>query len=302
MSSEYKIDEKYIQQALAAFYGLIEGKREGDPNTRYKSWEYCYQVFNEKRAEYRKSGEEKKKEIVDFLALHMAFYLASWGMYRGSSFLLQRDYKTHIAAVEILLEEQYDCLCGYTPEAPLDERTEQNKLLFGKNGLYERIRASYNKEKGECDFLEDGENAEANASDTLITKILMGALGCVPAFDRFLKRAIKWLKEFPAYTKIAQSIENDGKTFALLERFAFENKDALQIKDNTLYPVMKCVDMFLWQIGYEYDLMDVLKNEKISTETKDKAVKRAQALGIVQEDDYEKVREAIEKRWERKGV
>lgn len=299
MYSEYKINEKYIHQALATFYGLIDEKKEGDPNTRYKSWEYCYQIFQEKRTEYQAAEKKKKEEIVDFLALHLAFYLASWGMYRGSSFLLQRDYKTHKPAVEILLEAQYDCLCGYCPEEPLNNATEQNKLLFGEEGLYERIRESYNKGKGESVSLEDGKNVDTNASDTLITKILMGALGCVPAFDRFLKRGIKWLKEISGYTKITQSIEDKGKTFALLEKFAFANKDALRIKGNTFYPIMKCVDMFLWQIGYEYDVIDVLGNEKASQETKNKAVKRAQILGIAKENDYKSVSTAITERWEK---
>lgn len=33
---------------------------------------------------------------LDYLSLQLAFYLASWGMYRGSSFLLQKYYRVHI--------------------------------------------------------------------------------------------------------------------------------------------------------------------------------------------------------------
>jgi hypothetical protein len=44
---------------------------------RYKSWDNCFQAFS----------VSKQLEIQ---VLELAFYLASWGMYRGSSGLLQK--------------------------------------------------------------------------------------------------------------------------------------------------------------------------------------------------------------------
>ena len=70
-----------------------------DSNHRFKSWEYCYTAFG-------------NLDSVDYLSLHLAFYLASWGMYRGSSFLLQKDYRIHIPVVKELLSEKYDALAG----------------------------------------------------------------------------------------------------------------------------------------------------------------------------------------------
>jgi len=43
----------------------------------------------------------------DYLSLHHAFYLASWGMYRGSSFLLQKDYKVLTPIVEEILKRLF---------------------------------------------------------------------------------------------------------------------------------------------------------------------------------------------------
>lgn len=75
-----------------------------DENGRYRSWEHCYSHFIKARG---------SQEIdYDYLSLQLAFYLASWGMYRGSSFLLQKDYKVHIPVVEELLSEKYDVLAG----------------------------------------------------------------------------------------------------------------------------------------------------------------------------------------------
>lgn len=73
-----------------------------DENGRYRSWEHCYSHFIKARG---------SQEIdYDYLSLQLAFYLASWGMYRGSSFLLQKDYKVHIPVVKELLNEKYDVL------------------------------------------------------------------------------------------------------------------------------------------------------------------------------------------------
>jgi len=49
---------------------------------------------------------------MDHLCLHLAFYLASWGMYRGSSKLLQKDYKVHATSVKELMKKEYINLCA----------------------------------------------------------------------------------------------------------------------------------------------------------------------------------------------
>ena len=70
-----------------------------DEHGRYLSWIHCFNVFKENRF-------SANMQTYDYLALHLAFYLASWGMYRGSSFLLQKDYKIHIPVVKMLLERK----------------------------------------------------------------------------------------------------------------------------------------------------------------------------------------------------
>jgi hypothetical protein len=83
--------------------GFYNDLRE-DENGRYRSWEHCYSHF------YKARGN--KTADIDDLSLQLAFYLASWGMYRGSSFLLQKDYKVHIPVVKESLKEKYNPLMG----------------------------------------------------------------------------------------------------------------------------------------------------------------------------------------------
>ena len=73
-----------------------------DTNGRYRSWEHCYKCFYDAR--------KTENPDYDYLSLQLAFYLASWGMYRGSSFLLQKDYKIHIPIVKEILDSQYNPL------------------------------------------------------------------------------------------------------------------------------------------------------------------------------------------------
>ena len=89
-----------VIESANVFYGELRS----DANGRYRSWEHCYKCFYDAR--------NNPNCDYDYLSLQLAFYLASWGMYRGSSFLLQKDYRVHIPVVEELLKTQYDCLSG----------------------------------------------------------------------------------------------------------------------------------------------------------------------------------------------
>lgn len=57
-----------------------------DPHHRFNSWKHCYHFFKENHARLNEEA------IQDTAALHLRFYLTSWGMMRGSTDLLQKDY------------------------------------------------------------------------------------------------------------------------------------------------------------------------------------------------------------------
>lgn len=65
---------------------------DGDPLHRYSSWVNCFKAFS-------------TTEDYDNHVLELAFYLASWGMYRRSSGLLQKNHLIHEESVKILLSE-----------------------------------------------------------------------------------------------------------------------------------------------------------------------------------------------------
>lgn len=155
---------------------------QSNAHSRYKSWEHCFLIF----ANYK--GKKLHEEDIDYLCLHLSFYLASWGMYRGSSFLLQRDYKIHASVVKELMEDKYLSLWSIKCEEYIKEETKSLDLLFDLRkkleSIYSEVRESVNEELGTA-------IPESGISEILISKILMGTLGCVPAYDRFFVSGIK---------------------------------------------------------------------------------------------------------------
>lgn len=209
-----------------------------DPHGRYMSWRYCYQIFSENR-------NTADKQMIDYLSLHLAFYLASWGMYRGSSFLLQKDYKVHIPVVEIIQEQRYHPLYGISAEALCEEHSLD--LLLD---ITERIRDCYAKEQPSANRIMN------NATDTLITKILLGTLGCVPAFDDYYVNSVK-------KNRVSKGVFNKTSVRSVAEFYCdhldvFENLRHELSACGIEYPPMKLMDMCFWQDGY----MDGLKKRK----------------------------------------
>ena len=79
-------DQKKLAEAIQAGYECYDSMKD-DPHHRYLSWEYCHEAF-------RLNRRPQIDATIDYLCLHLAWYLASWGMLRNS-FLMQKDYKIH---------------------------------------------------------------------------------------------------------------------------------------------------------------------------------------------------------------
>lgn len=204
-----------------------------DSHGRYLSWRHCYNAFMANR---NKADDGTQ----DHLALHLAFYLASWGMYRGSSFLLQKDYKIHIPVVKIIMEEKYQPLMGISAE----EMIKDDKLQLLEE-VSDRIRKAYG---GEQPSFEGTVN---HATDTLVTKILLGTLGCVPAYDRYYVQAVRQYGiSSGGYNK--KSVR-DIAGYYLSHKAEFERVREELSACGTEYPAMKLMDMCMWQAAFEAD-------------------------------------------------
>jgi hypothetical protein len=129
------------------------------PTDRYASFDYCFNYFQRRREEGR-IGALTNGDELQLACLHLGFYLASWGMYRGSTVLLQRSAAYLKPVIEAIARTPAAAwgidADGYT--------TEACALLLDTGS---RIRAAFPE----------------GATDTLVTKIMLGVFGSVPAYD-----------------------------------------------------------------------------------------------------------------------
>ncbi len=223
-----------IDELISAAQTFYDDARANE-NGRSRSWEHCYRVFRDARTD--------PSPDYDYLSLHLAFYLASWGMYRGSSFLLQKDYKVLVPIVEEILKPEYDCLFGV---ACTDLRNDDIRAQLKE--LYDYIADYYFRPiRNEV----AGREVESSVSPVLVTKILMGALGCVPAYDRFFEEGARHLG-------LEKKSYNEDSLLELADIYEEHNdrleeaRRGMRVGDLT-YPQMKLLDMGFWQVGYDQE-------------------------------------------------
>ena len=225
------INKEKVLSGINKFYSDLEA----DENARYLSWEHCYKSFQE--AHNKPILTDKG---MDYLSLHLAFYLASWGMLRGSSFLLQKDYKVHIDIIKELYKPCYNNLwCINYIELQKQENLDMlMDLIENLKSIY-RIKRRNVKEVG------------TDISDILVTKVLLGTMGCVPAYDEYFKKGI-------SKYNIATQLLSKSSIKGLAEYYE-ENKTELEDVRKSIsrasqleYTQMKVLDMAFWQLGYDY--------------------------------------------------
>lgn len=176
-----------IEGNIAAFIG---GRR---PDARYTSFDYCFNYFQSFREQGR-VNEIASRENMQLSCLHLGFYLASWGMFRGSSTLLLKSLKHYEPVVKVIADAtqqswDLDAHC-YSTEAWLEIQR-----------LDRQIRSAFHHPNG--------------VSDILTTKVMLGVFGNIPAFDNFFKAGFRAATFGP-------------KSFRRIGHFYHENADAIE--------------------------------------------------------------------------
>lgn len=208
-------------------------------NHRYRSWEHCYSFFTR----HQSTADD---EIIDLMCLHLSNYLASWGMFRGAAFLLQKDYRVHLEVVHLMLSERFRILRS-TNIREIAHNDEYINRIFELN---QKVSEIYRRKT--TDF--ENENGR-NSSDTLITKILLGVFGCLPAYDRYFKSGLR-------STGIAFAQFSKRSVAGLLQFYEhyYDDFEAVRLKiseNGVEYPPMKIIDMCFWQIGFDSDTQEI---------------------------------------------
>lgn len=211
-----------LDETICTFYE----KRDRDPHSRYRSWEHCYRFFQEHHKELL--------QVKNNAALHLGFYLASWGMYRGSSFLLQRTYTAHMHVIDALALPQFRNLWQHD----VGSRDDDVKLAPTIIDLVDSVRDAYEQQ------------FERRPTDTLTTKVLLGTIGCLPACDQF------FIKGFRAqgfkYSSLNKLFIDRILRYCIDSRRELARlQSKIRARGGPHYPLMKLVDMHFWQIGFD---------------------------------------------------
>lgn len=212
----------------------LQDEVQQDPFHRYRSWNLCFNTF----------GNTKNHNNREYLALHLGFYLASWGMYRGSSGLLQKSVDVHRGTVPIILRYMDELRCTYEHQISAADIPKIKNLIS-------ELEEHYSSE--EFTFSLKGKNPKPiRPSATLVSKIMLGTLACSPAYDQFFVKGVREkglgfkslsnpsLKALFEFSENQENAERIRKTqLKITEQYEIE------------YPVFKIIDMHFWKIGYD---------------------------------------------------
>jgi hypothetical protein len=164
------------------------------PTDRYASFDYCYSYF-------RRTSTEGLKEDMEKSCLVIGFYLASWGMFRGSSFLLTKSAKHFEALIEYIASLKREIW-----NIDVDNYNEENinKICEVYNGIRDNIIVN------------------RNSHLILVTKIMLGVFGFVPAFDNYFGKTFRSI-----FTGACGFRSLNSKSLNCIHQFYKDNRDEI---------------------------------------------------------------------------
>ncbi|MCX6822254.1 MAG: hypothetical protein NTW30_05770 [Candidatus Aenigmarchaeota archaeon] len=155
---------------MSGFGGRDKGR---GPLERYASFDYCYNYFQSFK-DHNVIEELCNDDNIEDSCLQLSFYLASWGMYRGSAFVLQKSSKFYEQLIKNIIEFDRRIWTIDVDNYIIDNNMENIDLLI------------------KCkEIIKESFDDWTNATDTLISKIMLGVFGNVPAFDNFFREGCR---------------------------------------------------------------------------------------------------------------
>lgn len=206
---------------------LNEFLQDRKHDARYASFDYCYGYFQSFRRRGR-IGEIAEGENLRRSCIELGFYLASWGMMRGSSDLLNKSIFFLKPLVQVLAKaptEIWALDVDRYGERPWEDLFKQES---------KRIVAALGP-------LRNG------GSQILVTKIMLGVYGNVPAFDKYFTAGLgvtafgaKALNRVGAYYQANQEWLSSFRVAVL----GFDGSES-----DLFYPKAKLIDMIYFMKG-----------------------------------------------------
>lgn len=207
---------------------IAKYKSKSEPDDRYTSFDYCYNYF--------RSTNDLTQDI-EKSCLVLGFYLASWGMFRGSSFLLKKSVKHFESTIRYIAT-----LDKSVWEIDADNYNEKNIQTIIK--IYKDIKSLL--------IVKDKSDL------TLITKVLLGVFGFIPAFDNYFGKSFRAIYDkqcgfrkvnVKSLTFIKSFYETNKATIDRLSMETFTTDFMTGQKTMINYPKAKIIDMYGFTAG-----------------------------------------------------
>lgn len=231
--NKYLLNKKYIDEFIDIY------KKEGDIG-RFHAYDLVHDKF-----EKAILGIEPIN--YDDLALHLYAFLGNWGMFRGSGFLLYLNYKSLVPIVKIVLDPKYKWLLNIDIDKLI---ANKEKFIEAVLELAERIRNVFKGKK--CYKFDLDKRAyidkDINVSDTFIGKVLLSTLGCYISCDEYTNKSLKirGISQNINKKQVGELVELIKLNDTMLRKYVSKMTPPATFAN---YPVMKILDMLLWQEG-----------------------------------------------------
>lgn len=148
-------------------YLRVRSSAVASSRRRERSWDFCFNHF---------ADHERPTEVMELSCLHLGYYLASWGMLRGSSFLFRETNLRHYQDVIEVIQQHNPTMRGLDVES-----YRHTRGVEATNSAWKDLRAA---------LLPAG-----GRSITLVSKVMMGVWGCLPSYDTFFLQTFRALSE-----------------------------------------------------------------------------------------------------------
>lgn len=203
----------------------------GVATARSQSYDHCYNYF----ADTKDPTADLEKSCAV-----LGFYLASWGMYRGSTYLQQETNSSHLAPAIRAIQILRPTLAGID----LNNYSEKNRDL---------VLSAYGD-------IRDALQIRQRSQVTIVTKVMVAAFGCIPAFDRNFSQAFR--RVLQPHARLPHG-RVDSDVLRMLAAFYLANRDDIEKLHQESRTVAfgtdtvtghrlsraKIVDMYFYELG-----------------------------------------------------
>ncbi|WP_298255245.1 hypothetical protein [uncultured Arthrobacter sp.] len=160
------VEDSQITRSVEIFLQIGEDRKSALVG-RTRSWDFCFNHFQ---------SNPYPTNDMQLSCLQLGYYLASWGMLRGSSYLFTSTNARHYSDAIRVIEK-------HNPEVNgLDARN------YADPHACQAILAAY-------DDLRSTLLPEGGSHTTLVSKVMMGVWGVIPSFDTYFIKGFRRLSD-----------------------------------------------------------------------------------------------------------